>query len=150
LAVTVQMTAGVGDGTDAEHIPVRPHLLAGLELLADPAHLVGVTINVPVHQDRAGNGVFHDPGRFSVVNLPGVELATRLSNLNQIAGGRFVPGADIDVAVVVDRRRDDDVPVRGFLLPVPEQIAVLRIHTGKTVVVQNDVLPHSANLRDDG
>src|SRR5262249_19519378 len=120
LRVAVEHAAGAGHAALAELLR-RPPLLAGLEILADPARPAGVAVDVVAEEDDAAVVVEHHPARLGVVDLL-APLARRVARDPGQAAAVAVAGGGVHAVVVEDRRGDADAV--GVLVGGPHHPAV--------------------------
>src|ERR1017187_1419327 len=142
LRAQVKPVIGINDRTFAQLI-VLPLGGARLEVLAGPALVIRMAIDKIADLDDPAVLVAQD---LIGIDLFGGELPAGFGDLEQITADA-VAGADIDVAVAVNRRGDDCH--LALARRAPEQLAVRRRNARHAVSGQLDVLPHAANLRHD-
>src|SRR5258708_20170098 len=135
----IEHPVGGGDGAFAQRLFLGPDLFAGLEVLANPADTVGIAQEVTVHEHNAAMVVLH---HFAEVNVAHVVAGG--TDLDQF-GSDAVAGADIDLAVLKDRRgnhRRLAGPVRGPKhLAIPRGDAADLLHGPPTVLAAALVAP---------
>src|ERR1017187_179029 len=139
LAAEIEMAVGASERAFA-YAFVAPNQPSGLEFLADPALAIRVAVEVLTHSHHAAVMVDH---ALIGINLPGLEGATGLGDLEQIAADA-VAGRDVHVVIMINRRRHRGGNSRAMC--APDHFAGGRLDSGYALPCELDVLTHSGDF----
>ena len=65
----IEHAVSVGDGALAQSVLLGPDFFPGLEILADPADAIGITVEIALHEDYPAVMVFHHLVEVDVVGF---------------------------------------------------------------------------------
>src|SRR5207237_859410 len=138
LAITIEVTVGIGQRTLGQFIPLLPDKTAGLEVLAHPALAIRVAVQVVPQQDDTSVVIHHI---LVGVNLLALQQAVAPGAYLEKGAAHAVSGTHID-EVVVDNGGGDRGRTAGTL-EAPKETAVFSRDAGDALSRHLHVLPYA-------
>src|SRR5262245_15651542 len=145
LAATIQSPIGIRYRPAPQLVSLGPGQLASLELVANPALVFGIAIQMIANQHHAAVTVLD---RSIGENLFNLDLRPVRNKPDQVTSLVETDRREYGV-VVKDWRCNHHIVIGGIAQVAPQHLSVFCGNSGDSGVRNQDVLPHSADLSGD-